>query len=68
VEDKLSKRQRKKKEEEEEEEEKKKKREERRRRTKRGGVASPSYRVVGGPTSLEVGGQGGTDGPKRGFL
>lgn len=25
-------------------------------------------RVFGGPTSLDAGGQGGTDGPKRGFL
>ena len=32
-------------------------------------VASSSpYRVFGGPTSLDAGGQGGTDGPKRGFL
>ena len=45
------------------------------RRNKRGkskqreGEASSSpYRVFGGPTSLDAGGQGGTDGPKRGFL
>lgn len=31
--------------------------------------SSPSpYRVFGGPTSLDAGSQGGTDGPKRGFL
>lgn len=33
-------------------------------------VVDPSspYRVFGGPTSLDAGSQGGTDGPKRGFL
>lgn len=32
-------------------------------------VASLSpYRVFGGPTSLDAGRQGGTDGPKRRFL
>lgn len=47
----------------------------RRRRRKRGKnkqgkdvASSSSYRVFGGPTSLDAGGQGGTDGPKRGFL
>lgn len=28
----------------------------------------PPYRVFGGPTSLEAGGQGGGDSPKCGFL
>lgn len=38
-------------------------------RREREDVASSSpYRVFGGPTSLDAGGQGGTDGPKRGFL
>lgn len=38
-------------------------------RKEREDVASASpYRVFGGPTSLDAGGQGGTDGPKRGFL
>lgn len=56
----------------ERQEEKKKEEEEeveRKGRIKREDVASSSsYRVFGGPTSLDVGGQGGTDGPKRGFL
>lgn len=50
--------------EEEDEEE-----EERAGRVNKEDVASSSpYRVFGGPTSLDAGGQGGTDGPKRGFL
>ena len=31
-------------------------------------ASSSSYRVFGGPTSLDAGSQVGTDGPKRGFL
>lgn len=31
-------------------------------------VLSSPYRIFGGPTSLDAGSQGGTDGPKRGFL